>query len=214
MCRRIFSFDADKIDAFLAAEHGATDPSDLNYLVLHLRELPEDGKKYIIWASFFGATFKANEVALMMDWEDTGTSAVAEEEADTTPWRLSKAINSIRENSLSTSRGSMRGLQIAIAEGWLVQRARDMCSFTHDKYLQAAAAEAQKLPEETIATMSFRVNILLSVPFASAHKFLVRSFSCYYMTTPQIPIELPNTLKSAFSYDKIFTVIFDTTSDA
>ena len=128
----------------------------MNYLVLHLRELPEDGKKYIIWASFFGTVFKANEVALMMDWEDTGSSIV-EEEGDITPLRLSKTLSSMKESSLSTSRGSMRGLQVAIAEGWLVQRARDMCSFTHDKYLQAAVAEEQRLPEGIIASMSFRV---------------------------------------------------------
>ncbi len=51
----------------------------------------------------------------------------------------------------------MRGLQIAIAEGWLVQRARDMCSFAHDRYRQAAEAEALNLPSDLIAKMSFRV---------------------------------------------------------
>lgn len=51
----------------------------------------------------------------------------------------------------------MKGLQAAIAEGWLVQRARDMCSFSHDRYRQAAVVEAEKLSEETIAKMSFRV---------------------------------------------------------
>lgn len=51
----------------------------------------------------------------------------------------------------------MRGLQIAIAEGWLVQRARDMCSFAHDRYRQAAEAEAMNLPSDLIAKMSFRV---------------------------------------------------------
>jgi hypothetical protein len=70
----------------------------------------------------------------------------------------------------------MRGLQMAIAEGWLVQRvyiasylpfgvlllsislgARDMCSFAHDRYRQAAEADAQMLPEESSARMRFRV---------------------------------------------------------
>jgi hypothetical protein len=53
----------------------------------------------------------------------------------------------------------MRGLQIAIAEGWLVQRARDMCSFAHDRYRQAAEAEALSLPDDLIAKMSFRVRV-------------------------------------------------------
>jgi hypothetical protein len=54
----------------------------------------------------------------------------------------------------------MRGLQVAISEGWLVQRARDMCSFAHDRYRQAAEAEALSLPNDMIAKMSFRVRVL------------------------------------------------------
>ena len=53
----------------------------------------------------------------------------------------------------------MRGLQVAISEGWLVQRARDMCSFAHDRYRQAAEAEALSLPNDMIAKMSFRVRV-------------------------------------------------------
>lgn len=62
-----------------------------------------------------------------------------------------------KEKSTSTARRSMRGLQIAIDEGWLVQRARDMCSFAHDRYRQAAEAEALSLQDDLIAKMSFRV---------------------------------------------------------
>jgi hypothetical protein len=51
----------------------------------------------------------------------------------------------------------MRGLQVAISEGWLVQRARDMCSFAHDRYRQAAEVEALSLPDDLLAKMSFRV---------------------------------------------------------
>ena len=29
-------------------------PGDLSFLVNHLQELPEDARKFIIWASFFG----------------------------------------------------------------------------------------------------------------------------------------------------------------
>lgn len=32
----------------------AAAPGDLNFLVNHLRELPEDARKFVIWASFFG----------------------------------------------------------------------------------------------------------------------------------------------------------------
>ncbi|OBZ79765.1 Peroxide stress-activated histidine kinase mak2 [Grifola frondosa] len=126
------------------------------YLIQHLREIPEDARKYIIWASFFGPTFKVTEVALMMDWEDSSGSSGSEEEAEDM-WNVSKAVTYIRENALGTSRVSMRGLQTAIAEGWLVQRARDMCSFAHDRYRQAAQTEAETLSEESVQKMSFRV---------------------------------------------------------
>ena len=68
-----------------------------------------------------------------------------------------ESTSATREKSTTTTRRSMRGLQIAIAEGWLVQRARDMCSFAHDRYRQAAEAEALSLPSDLIAKMSFRV---------------------------------------------------------
>ncbi len=69
-----------------------------------------------------------------------------------------------REKSANATRRSMRGLQVAISEGWLVQRARDMCSFAHDRYRQAAEAEALSLPDDFIAKMSFRVRVFQSRP--------------------------------------------------
>lgn len=89
----------------------------------------------------------------MMDWEDSSGSS-SDEDTDSM-WNFPKSMRG--ETALSTTRGSMRGLQIAIQEGWLVQRARDMCSFAHDRYRQAAQAEAQNLPEGAIPKMSFRV---------------------------------------------------------
>lgn len=69
----------------------------------------------------------------------------------------------------------MKGLQAAIGEGWLVQRARDMCSFSHDRYRQAAVAEAEKLPEEHFAKMSFRVGEFFLVTFWRLTRSLDRS---------------------------------------
>jgi hypothetical protein len=107
--------------------------------------------------------FKADEVALMIDWEDKSGSSASESEQDE-QWSLSKAVSSLRERSTSPkestlrpTHGSMRGLQAAIGEGWVVQRARDMCSFMHDRYRQIAQAEVEKMPAESIAKMSFRV---------------------------------------------------------
>jgi hypothetical protein len=90
----------------------------------------------------------------MVDWEDSSGSSGSGEETD--DWTLPKALTSTRG---SASAVSMRGLQEGIQAGWLVQRARDMCGFAHDRYRQAAEAEAAKLPEDTVAKMSFRVGV-------------------------------------------------------
>lgn len=99
--------------------------------------------------------FKVTEVAFMMDWEDQSGSS-SEEEVDQ-KWNLHKAVTHLKDVGSNITRSSMRGLQLALAEGWLIQRARDMCSFSHDRYRQAVQAEVESLPAETIAKMSFRV---------------------------------------------------------
>lgn len=152
-----------------------SDPTDMTFLIVHLRELPEEARKYLAWAAFFGETwvegvlhsqphadlqfrFKVTEVALMMDWEDSSGGSSSEDEVDDM-WNLHKAVSNLRDSTPgNSSRGSMRGLQLAITEGWLIQRARDMCSFAHDRYRQAAQTEAEALPKEVIAKMSFRVS--------------------------------------------------------
>lgn len=100
----------------------------------------------------FFVSFKVTEVALMMDWEDSSGSSGNDE-------NLHKAVSNLRDTGSGTAKGSMKGLQLALAEGWLIQRARDMCSFAHDRYRQAAQAEAEALPEESTAKMSFRVRL-------------------------------------------------------
>ncbi|TDL28897.1 histidine kinase [Rickenella mellea] len=157
--RNQWNYDILKIEASYV-ERTVDDPSDVTYLTSHLQGMPADARKYLTWASLFGVSFKATEVALMIDWEDSGGSSGSEDESEDA-WNLSKAVSNMKEASLSTSRGSMRGLQIAIAEGWLVQRARDVCIFAHDKYRQAAIVEAESLPEETLAKMSFRIVLML-----------------------------------------------------
>ncbi|KAJ3575904.1 hypothetical protein NP233_g779 [Leucocoprinus birnbaumii] len=136
-----------------------SDPTDLTFLRQHLRELPEEAKKYLTWAIFFGETFKVMEVALMMDWEHQGGSS-SEDESDH-KWDLHKAVSHFRETGSNVTRSSMRGLQLALSEGWLIQRARDMCSFAHDRYRQAALAEAALLPPEVAAKMSFRIILMM-----------------------------------------------------
>ncbi|KAG2023171.1 atypical/HisK protein kinase [Coprinopsis cinerea AmutBmut pab1-1] len=137
-----------------------SDPADLSFLVDYMRNLPEEARKYLTWAAFFGETFKVTEVALMMDWEDSSNGSSSEEEADD-KWNVHKAVTNFREKSSDRTRGSMRGLQLALAEGWLIQRAREMCSFAHDRFRQAAQAEAAALPPDIIAKMSFRIVLMM-----------------------------------------------------
>ncbi|KAG6866256.1 hypothetical protein C0991_006843 [Blastosporella zonata] len=86
-----------------------------------------------------------------MDWEDSGGSG-SDDETDHI-WSLHKVKN--LTNS-SNTRASMKGLQLALHEGWIIQRAREMCSWTHDRYRQAAQEEADSLPSTTISKMSLR----------------------------------------------------------
>ncbi|KXN87566.1 Peroxide stress-activated histidine kinase mak2 [Leucoagaricus sp. SymC.cos] len=136
-----------------------SDPTDLTFLRQHMRELPEEAKKYLTWAVFFGETFKVTEVALMMDWDDQGGCS-SEEESDH-KWNLQKAVTHLKEAGSNVTRSSMRGLQLALSEGWLIQRARDMCSFSHDRYRQAAQAETETLSQDVIAKMSFRIILMM-----------------------------------------------------
>jgi hypothetical protein len=92
----------------------------------------------------------------MMDWEDSSCNSGNEDEPNDM-WNVPKAVSNLHETG-SNNPGSMRGLQSAVAEGWLITRARDMCSFSHDRYRQAAQTEAENLPEEVAAKMSFRVS--------------------------------------------------------
>lgn len=104
--------------------------------------------------------FKVTEVALMIDLEDSINPSGSEDEIDD-KWSIRKAVSNLREKGADNTHKSMRGLQLALTEGWLITRARDMCSFAHDRYRQAAQAEADRLPRDTIAKMSFRVCCLL-----------------------------------------------------
>ncbi|KAH6917111.1 dual-domain HisK/Mak2 protein kinase [Coprinopsis sp. MPI-PUGE-AT-0042] len=149
-----WTYDMAAIQGSFVDQH-VSDPTDLTFLIEHLRSLPEEARKYLTWAVFFGETFKVTEVALMMDWEDS-----TEEEVDG-KWDLHKAVINFREKNADRTRGSMRGLQLALSEGWLIQRAREMCSFAHDRYRQAAQAEASALPEEVVAKMSFRIVLMM-----------------------------------------------------
>ena len=170
----IYRYDMVAIEQTMTNQK-ISDPTDLSFLISHMRELPPEARKYLTWAAFFGETcvaphlnavlwlilhsFKVTEVALMMDWEDwkdSSGSSGSDDEMDEM-WNLHKAVTNLQKTGSSNARGSIRGLQMALTEGWLIQRARDMCSFAHDRYRQAAQAEVDALPADSIAKMSFRV---------------------------------------------------------
>ncbi len=142
----IYRYDMVAIEQTMTNQK-ISDPTDLSFLISHMRELPPEARKYLTWAAFFGETcvaphlnavlwlilhsFKVTEVALMMDWEDwkdSSGSSGSDDEMDEM-WNLHKAVTNLQKTGSSNARGSIRGLQMALTEGWLIQRARDMCSF-------------------------------------------------------------------------------------
>ncbi|KAK0233760.1 dual-domain HisK/Mak2 protein kinase [Armillaria fumosa] len=151
--RNSWQYDMAAIESSLDTEK-TLDPTDLTFLVSQLRELPEEARKYLIWAALFGESFKVTEVALMMHLEDASGSSSSEDEHD-------DYLTFHRMDTTNSPRNSILGLQKALDEGWLIQRARDMCSFAHDRYRQAAQAEAANLPEDVAAKMSFRIVLMM-----------------------------------------------------
>ncbi|PBL00451.1 histidine kinase [Armillaria gallica] len=151
--RNSWQYDMAAIESSLDTEK-TLDPTDLTFLVSQLRELPEEARKYLIWAALFGESFKVTEVALMMHLEDASGSSSSEDEHE-------DYLTFHRMDTTNSPRNSILGLQKALDEGWLIQRARDMCSFAHDRYRQAAQAEAANLPEDVAAKMSFRIVLMM-----------------------------------------------------
>ncbi|KAH8992121.1 hypothetical protein EDB92DRAFT_1945661 [Lactarius akahatsu] len=176
--RNCWRYNLPEIERTLLSQKLVVDPNDISYLTSHLRKLPVDARKYLVWASSFGATFKTTDVAAVVDHDSLSGSSGSD--LDTEDDRSSsESMSATREKSTTTTRRSMRGLQIAIAEGWLVQRARDMCSFAHDRYRQAAEAEALNLPSDLIAKMSFRiVSMMLLEPSPDIYQIAERAQRC------------------------------------
>ncbi|KAL1747326.1 histidine kinase [Schizophyllum fasciatum] len=149
--RNFWVFDMALIEGSLSVQ-GSANPTDLSFLTTQLRSLPSEARRYLLWAALLGETFKVTDVASMMDKEESSSSGSEEDTDDV--WSAHKAAP---VTAPGAGRGSMRGLQTALTEGWLIQRARDMCSFAHDRYRLAAQAELDSLRPEALAKMSFRI---------------------------------------------------------
>ncbi|KAK0208888.1 hypothetical protein DFS33DRAFT_1254916 [Desarmillaria ectypa] len=153
--RNSWQYDMAAIESSLDTEK-TLDPTDLTFLVSQLRELPKEARKYLTWAALFGEPFKVTEVALMMHLEDASGSSSSSSEDEHDDY-----LSFHRVDTTNTPRNSILGLQKALDEGWLIQRARDMCSFAHDRYRQAAQAEAANLSEKVATKMSLRIVLMM-----------------------------------------------------
>ena len=99
--------------------------------------------------------FKANDIANMMDSDKRSGSG--EDDSGSAGSSSEHEMDGATMHPTGYSRPSMRGLQQVVGQGWIIQRARDMCSFTHDKYRQAATHMAGQLPDITIMRMCLKV---------------------------------------------------------
>jgi hypothetical protein len=56
MCLHIDTrYDMAAIEGSLA-DQKISDPNDLTFLINHMRQLPDEVRKYLLWAAFFGET--------------------------------------------------------------------------------------------------------------------------------------------------------------
>jgi hypothetical protein len=144
----------------------------------------------------------------MMDWEDTAMAGGGELEHNDMR-NLHKAVSNLRDTGSNPAHIAMRGLQLAVTEGWLITRARDMCSFAHDRYRQAAQAEAANLAPDTTAKMSLRVcNIFYSNTYLSVEQIVL-------MMMHETPIDVYRVAEHAKRYIlltvlhlKLFTYLY------
>ncbi|KAJ7022028.1 hypothetical protein C8F04DRAFT_1139170 [Mycena alexandri] len=150
-----WEFDVVAAEASLGSQK-ISDPTDLSFLISNLRELPDDAKRYLRWAAMFGETFNLTEIAQLIDG-DVNSGSSGDEDTEER-WSLVRAASNVPDTApMGSASASMRGLQLAIDEGWIIQRARDMCSFAHDRYRQAAQADLASLSEDVVAKMSLRI---------------------------------------------------------
>ncbi|KAF7324347.1 Histidine kinase [Mycena venus] len=136
-----WDFDIVAVEESLGSKK-ISDPTDLTFLISNLRELPDEARMYLTWAAMFGET--------------SGSSG--EEEGEERSWSIARAVSNAPDTApMGNASASMRGLQKAIDEGWVIQRARDMCSFAHDRYRQAAQADIIGMMMNEIPVDVYRV---------------------------------------------------------
>jgi hypothetical protein len=120
-------------------------------------------------------SFKVTDVYLVMDRDESSSGSGSEDEEHFGH----KLSHRERSDPATTARSSIHGLQVAISEGWLVQRGRDMCSFAHDRYRQAAELEAHTHSDGFVAKMSYRILMtMLHEPTPDMYQISERARKC------------------------------------
>ena len=54
--QNFYRYDLPEIEKILLSQKLVVDPNDISYLTSHLKKLPIDARKFLVWASCFGAT--------------------------------------------------------------------------------------------------------------------------------------------------------------
>ncbi|CED84388.1 histidine kinase [Phaffia rhodozyma] len=142
----IWRFNIQTIEStFFSQIVQSDDDNDISFLLQHLNDLPHDVQRFLVWGSFFGGQFRPQDIITLMDQEETSGSDDSEDEL-----RLGRL-----------ARGSINGLQVALAEGWLISRGREWVTFAHDRYRQAALNLGLEQVPRDVQMMALKIADLL-----------------------------------------------------
>lgn len=153
----------------------ASSAEDLSSLITLFRDLPQAARDCLKFCALLGSPCSITEMIVLMQWAAYGSS---DEDENEDLRQIPRAISNSIQASVNT-RQSTYGLQKAIAEGWLVDRARETCFFTHDRYRHAVENEIANMPKESTARLSLKIILmLLGEQEPDAYRIAKHSKSC------------------------------------
>lgn len=97
---------------------------------------------------------------ILMEWTDCSGSDSEDEGAS-----LVSAIEEALDSSANKSHlpnQLMRGLQIAVSEGWLVDHTQETCWFAHDRYRNVVEAEIGTMSKDIFEKIHLKVYISIA----------------------------------------------------
>ncbi|KAI8334832.1 hypothetical protein EDC96DRAFT_525188 [Choanephora cucurbitarum] len=142
--KRRWEYNIQEIDKALLLEisnTGKDGDMDITFLVRRLKEqLPQDGRRFLKWASFFGNSFNFETVRnLMIENEDIEEEDNEEEEIE--DCCLHEDMSVICQKFCQKDgrkQDCINGLQSTLQQGFIQASSYDNFRFTHDRYSQAA----------------------------------------------------------------------------